>query len=232
MKKILAWHFVRDNRMLGYDSQSLEVVPGYIYSISANREPELCSYGMHASRRVIDALGNAPGSYLCRVRVWGDVAEDNDKLVGRHREVLWASNVESELRLWGCWCVRQVWHLLTDDRSRKAVEVAEAFALSKATKAQLLQSRESAFKAKDKIRNSKNIDFYSPDWAAAEAAWAAICTTGEPSEMSTLAWHVNEASVASDVKRRISGEGYIRKYLDAELDKRILEVFETPGVTL
>lgn len=39
-------------------------------------------------------------------------------------------------RLFACWCVRQVWHLLTDDRSRNAVEVAEAYAVGAATDSQ------------------------------------------------------------------------------------------------
>jgi hypothetical protein len=37
------------------------------------------------------------------------------------------------LRRFNCWCARQVWHLLTDERSRCAVETAERFCDGKAT---------------------------------------------------------------------------------------------------
>jgi hypothetical protein len=41
------------------------------------------------------------------------------------------------LRRFACWCARQVWHLLTDERSRHAVETAERFCDGKATRKEL-----------------------------------------------------------------------------------------------
>ena len=38
-----------------------------------------------------------------------------------------------ELRLFACWCVRQVWDAVTDPQCRVAVEVAERYARGEAT---------------------------------------------------------------------------------------------------
>jgi len=106
---------------------------------------EMCEVGMHASRRPIDALKYAPGPVVCRVRVWGDIQEDVDKLVGRNREVLWMADATRELHQFGVWCVRHtpladgrtVWDLLTDPRSRNAVETKELWLRGEATDSDL-----------------------------------------------------------------------------------------------
>ena len=43
-----------------------------------------------------------------------------------------------------CWSVRQIWPLLTDERSRKAIEVTEAFLEGKATIKEVEESAASA----------------------------------------------------------------------------------------
>lgn len=143
MKKVLAWHFLKENRMLR--DGSLLVEPGYVYSIGKDERVDMCSVGMHASVKAMDALRYAPGPIVCRVLVWGGVATDGDKIAGRHREVLWMADATETLHSMACWCVREtpladgrkVWDLLTDERSRQAVIVKERWLRGEATDEEL-----------------------------------------------------------------------------------------------
>jgi hypothetical protein len=54
---------------------------------------------------------------------------------------------ERRCRLFACACVRRVWHLLSDDRSRRAVEVAEDYADGLASDAELAEAESAAVAA-------------------------------------------------------------------------------------
>ena len=68
---------------------------------------------------------------------------------------------DRDVRLFACWCARQVWHLLTDESSRVAVEVAERFARGEATQEELDAAWTAAWDASRTI----------PSLAAVTAAW-------------------------------------------------------------
>ena len=69
-KKILAWHFLRDDGKLNYPPHTLVEV-GKTYS--AVGDLEMCANGMHASERILDALNYAPGAIICRVELSGEI---------------------------------------------------------------------------------------------------------------------------------------------------------------
>lgn len=69
---------------------------GEALEIPADRRPQLCEFGMHASTRILDALRYSIGPMLCRVEVSDDIDDscfDRSKFCGRRRAVLWAGRL-------------------------------------------------------------------------------------------------------------------------------------------
>ena len=58
---------------------------------------------------------------------------------------------DKTMRLFACWCVRQVWHLLDDERSRNAVVVSEKFANGVATKEERAAAWDAAWDAQKRM---------------------------------------------------------------------------------
>jgi hypothetical protein len=81
---------------------------------------------------------------------------------------------ERKQRLFDCACVRRVWHLLVDERGRKAVEIAEKFADGAAGLEELRQAQGIALAAADThatLYLPGTADSYSVLAAASAAAW-------------------------------------------------------------
>jgi hypothetical protein len=104
---------------------------------------------------------------------WRGTAVDILRLTSvPHADRLWVvlrTELVSErvMRLFAVWCARQVQHLMKDERSLKALDVAEAFANGNATREELSAARAAAGAAAwDAARDAA--------WdAARDAAWAA-----------------------------------------------------------
>jgi len=150
---MLAWHFLPDDGRLQFGRRS-KVNVGQTLRRDPNKL-KLCVYGLHASVKPLDAIMYAPGSIICRVKLGGRIIEGTDKCVASRRTVLWMADASRELRLFGCWCVRnveladglKVWDLLTDERSKTAVEVAERYVDGLATGKELIVARAAALVA-------------------------------------------------------------------------------------
>ena len=92
-------------------------------------------------------------------------------------DALWccraAPEYDKEWRLFAVWCARQVQHLMKDQRSIDALDLAERFAHGLATEEELSAAREAA-------RDAAGAAAWAAAWAAArEAAWAAWATAGD-----------------------------------------------------
>jgi len=109
-------------------------------------------------------------------------------------DALWCCQVEpqydKEWRLFAVWCARQVQHLMTDQRSIDALDVAERFAAGEATEEELADARRAAEAA------------VGAAWAAARAAWAAYAVWDAEAawaacDAARAAWAASDASYAA-----------------------------------
>jgi hypothetical protein len=93
---------------------------------------------------------------------------DPDKMLTFLRETGTIS--ERKARLFACAAVRRVWHLLTEERSRRAVEAAEGYADDLIPARELRRCHLSADKAAHEAAHPNHAPFSQADPAAAYAA--------------------------------------------------------------
>ena len=104
-----------------------------------------------------------------------------EKIVEEEKEDLYENWDARTARSFACWCIRNtplesggtVWNLLTDDRSRDAVKIAEQFANGKATKAKLVAAMDAAEGAAWAIAG-ESITWAGEGDAAGAITWAAM----------------------------------------------------------
>jgi hypothetical protein len=161
MNQVLAWHFLAANRQMQYGACEV-VKPGETYT--AKGDLVMCSNGMHASRRILDALSYAPGPVVCRVRLSGEIQEEADKLVARTRRVLWIMDASRILHEFACCCAEDALRLVRkpDPRSVEAVRVRRLWLDGKATDEELRKALAAAWSAARAVART----------AAMDAAWA------------------------------------------------------------
>lgn len=141
------------------------------------------------------------------------------------------------LRLFAVWCARQVQHLMKDERSVTALDVAEAFANGSATKEELIIASDAATGAADAAaraatgaadadadadaRAARAAD------AAARAAWAAAradvyaaraATWAAASAREAATWAAAAREAAARDAARAAQENKLREMIIAEIE--------------
>ena len=141
-----AWHFVRDDKRLGYGDNRIVKV-GRTHKVKG--EPVLCNHGLHASVRLIDALGYADSSILTRVELGGTIIKGYDKVVATERTVLWMSDISDLLHRFACDEAGRALkeRKITDERSWNAIKTKRLWLQGKATDAELDAAWDAAWSA-------------------------------------------------------------------------------------
>lgn len=162
-EEILAWHFLRDDCLLGYkDKRKVEIGK----KITVDCKPVLCESGLHGSVRAIDALRYAPGPMVCRVVLSGEFAKGNDKIAATERTVIAMADATALLHTFACDIAEEAvlkYCNPPDPRSLSAIQTKRDWLTGKATDAQLAAARGAVSAA---ARDAVSA-------AARDAAWAA-----------------------------------------------------------
>jgi len=165
---MLGWHFCREDKKLGF-GDGRQIIKGQTLKV----EPPtiLCRRGLHASRRIIDALTYAQGPIICRVKLTGDIKRGKNKYVATERTVLQMVDATKLLHEFACRCAERALKKtkVKDRRCWNAIKTKRLWLVGKATDKELEVARNAARVAKiDAIGKTAA-------WNAAKAAvWAAL----------------------------------------------------------
>ncbi len=132
----LGWHFT-----LGYKLRDGRPVPPIGETLIHEGEIQICRSGLHCSKRLIDALGYAPGATLHQVRFGGDLQHQGDKLVSKERTILRTLPQEYMLPVlveFSAWCAERA--TAEEVGAAEAAEVAWAARMAEAEAAEAAEA--------------------------------------------------------------------------------------------
>lgn len=192
MHSVLAWHFVRKG---GLTRDGRRVTVGD--KMHVDPPIELCERGLHASRRLIDALKFAPGPVLCRVRCSGIVIHDGDELICSDREVLAMADVSLQLREFACNEAERALHRvgMVDERPWRLIEATRGWLQGYVTDEDLGRARVAA------RNNAWNAAQRAAWYAAQNAAWS-------------VAWHAARNAAWEAARAATAKSGWSAAMLD------------------
>ena len=117
-------------------------------------------------------------------------------------DALWCCHVEPRYdkhwRLFAVWCARQVEHLMTDQRSRNALDVAERHANGEANDAELDAAWGAAWAARVAANDAA--------WGARDAAWAAARASARDAAWAAAMTAAGDAQLVHFIEIAEAGE--------------------------
>ena len=162
-----AWHFMadKDGAPILRDGRSISEGETLVH----DGPLAMCESGLHASEHLIDALMDAPGPWLARVRCGGETLMGSSKLVCRERAVLWMLDATRVLHLFACDVAeKSLWdHGVTDKRCWAATAAKRRWLFGYATDKDLGAARDAAW---DAARAAARAAAWAAAWDAARAA--------------------------------------------------------------
>jgi len=227
-KSIKAWHFLHQNCRLSHGDGRL-IRPGTTVTVPGPLV--LYAHGLHASRRVMDALQQAPGPIVCRVVVSGEIVEDNGILnnnifAGTRRYVEWMLDATWLLHEFACWCAERALRRakVKNETLWAAIAAKRAWLADEITDKQL----ETAFIAARSIAHSptspppvRSIAYsvassaaYSAAYSAANSgAYSAACSVAHSAARS--AWYLASTGVPYAAETEAQERKLLRMFAEA-----------------
>ena len=224
------WHFCEHRDGGGYltnDLSGVRVHPGL--TVTVEGQPVLCEYGLHASKRAIDALSYAPGSHVCLVALGSDVVHDSDKSVATERTVIAEADATRVLHEFAIWCAEQALALVDkpDPRSIEALAVKRRWLDGQATDEELAAAAAAWTAARTAARAAARTAAWT---AAGDARTAARADAAAAAAARTAAWTAADAArtaawdAADDAWT--AARAAARDSQNIELERRLLALLE------
>jgi hypothetical protein len=156
----------------------------------------LCMSGYHAC--LAGNLINWLQANLYEVELAGDIIQGDAKVVAQRMRFVRHIDTwnERSARLYACWCVRQIWRLVTDERSRTGVETAERYAEGAATREEL-DAAGAAARDVVRARDAAGAAAEAAAWVTAEAAAGDAVRYAARDAAGAAAWDAAAARAAA-----------------------------------
>jgi hypothetical protein len=183
---VRGWYVAESDLKTSREEPRREIREGETLTLPDSVKPEVCEAGYHCARTLLDAFRYRTDGVITRVEVSGDIDVDDDKVAGRSRKtrlIIPREISERECRLFAADVAERL--LLAEraagreplEASWKAVEVARAYAVGKATDEELRAVARAAVEAARAAQAASRAASRAAEVARAE--WMAGTQAGE-----------------------------------------------------